>query len=77
MKGCRERKKIRARGGPKKKKKNRKDYAVESNRAGWLLPLICMIDQTYTSAYEVGRCGLRQVTRWLLSDGESTSHNSK
>lgn len=61
----------------KKKKKNRKDYAVESNRAGWLLPLICMIDQTYTSAYEVGRCGLRQVTRWLLSDGESTSHNSK
>lgn len=55
MEGYGEEKKIRARGGQKQRRD--KDQAMENNRAALILPVMCMIDQTYTSASEVGRCG--------------------
>lgn len=55
MEGYGEEKKIRARGGQKQRRD--KDQAMENNRAALILPVMCMIDQTYTSAAEVGRRG--------------------
>lgn len=52
MEGYGEEKKIRARGGQKQRRD--KDQAMKTHRAALILP---MIDQTYTSASEVGRCG--------------------
>lgn len=54
-------------------KEEKKDHAVESNTAKWLLPLICMIDQAheYNLAYKVG-----QVVGWPLNDGKTVSYNS-
>ena len=56
MEGYGEGTKTRARG---QKQRHEKDQAVENNRAALLLTVMCMTDQTYTSASEVGRCGFR------------------
>lgn len=56
MGGYGEGKKTRARG---QKQRHEKDQAVENNRAALLSTVMCMTDQTYPSASEVGRCGFR------------------
>lgn len=54
MEGYGEGKKSRARG---QKQRHEKDLAVENNRAALLLTVMCITDETYTSASKVGRCG--------------------